>query len=152
MTARFGGEEFAVCLPDTNRQGAIMIAQRLRCSVIEVGESEAVPGLSTSIGICWVQAPVDMGIAFDIADRALYQAKLNGRDQVVLGGDEADPGLRSVLRKSVGCPQTEIWLADSRLTRGRGRAESARRGPGALCRWRALHSTFMPFALYGGEH
>ena len=88
LTARFGGEEFAVCLPDTGREDAMMIAQRLRRAVVEVGKSAAAPGLTTSIGICWTPSPIAMRRAFDIADGALYQAKLHGRDQVVL--DDAD--------------------------------------------------------------
>ncbi|MBB4121892.1 diguanylate cyclase [Martelella radicis] len=99
LTARFGGEEFAVCLPDTGREDAMMIAERLRRAVIEVGKSAAVPELTASIGICWTPSPVAMRKAFDSADRALYRAKLNGRNQVIV--DSIDVGGAAMLPPAV---------------------------------------------------
>lgn len=81
--ARFGGEEFILLLPDTDRQAAICLAERLRFQVhsIRVGEQQ----LSISLGISILGAGQSASFAwlFKQADLALYQAKHAGRDQVV---------------------------------------------------------------------
>lgn len=85
LVARFGGEEFAVCLPNSTKEQAAVIAQRIRRAISDVQKTKAVSGLSiaASVGVCWSEAALELEAAFDRADRALYQAKINGRDQVV---------------------------------------------------------------------
>lgn len=87
LTARFGGEEFAVCLPATDRQQTARIVERLLTAISEVGDREfdfrfTVTG---SVGVCWTEMPISMRTAFEVADSALYRAKANGRNQVVFG-------------------------------------------------------------------
>lgn len=81
--ARFGGEEFILLLPDTDRQAAICLAERLRTQVqsIRIGEHR----LTISIGISTLNVGQTASFAwlFKQADLALYQAKHAGRDQVV---------------------------------------------------------------------
>ena len=81
-TARYGGEEFAVVLPETNIAGAIAVAERIR----EHTAREQFPGrqITLSIGVAEFPEHGDAPQAVvAAADRALYQAKGDGRDRVV---------------------------------------------------------------------
>ena len=88
--ARYGGEEFAVILPHTSRDQAALLAERLRERVAErvfhVGASKAGLDLTVSAGVASLPPG---GTAQDLvlmADQALYVAKNNGRNRVVLAG------------------------------------------------------------------
>jgi diguanylate cyclase (GGDEF)-like protein len=70
--ARWGGEEFAVILPDTDNNGALKYAERTR-KVIE--KSEKCFGATVCIGVVTVNKPIDMDVILAKADTALYQAK-----------------------------------------------------------------------------
>ena len=83
LAARIGGEEFAVLLVETNKDGGFEVAERLRTAIrsLEIPRSG---GLTASFGVA--ECPSDAQTAAEIlkaADVALYQAKRNGRDQVV---------------------------------------------------------------------
>ena len=89
MTCRFGGEEFVVLLPKTATEGAMIAAEKLR-SVIEkeifTGEKESQPKgtLTLSLGVAsYPTDSSDMQNLLELADRALYKAKEQGRNQVV---------------------------------------------------------------------
>jgi diguanylate cyclase (GGDEF)-like protein len=81
---RYGGEEFIVLLPETSLQDAKAIAERICFHISEVTVSE-LPRYTVSIGVAVAQGG---GMAVDAllmeADRALYCAKENGRNQVHL--------------------------------------------------------------------
>ena len=89
--ARFGGEEFAVLLPETNRLGAAVMAQRIR-AVIEkeeiVVEGRQIP-VTVSIGVATLAAEEVESIdqLLNIADRRLYPAKNNGRNRICVSDD-----------------------------------------------------------------
>lgn len=77
--ARFGGEEFVVLLPDTDKHGALAVAEKLRHLV-----QEKIPGITVSIGVANHPEDVqEMEDMIDHADIALYEAKDGGRNQVV---------------------------------------------------------------------
>ena len=85
--ARYGGEEFVVLLPNTNNQGALAIAEQIRCAI----EKNTVSVAGTTIKYT-ISAGVYTHIADDVhnpevfterADKALYLAKQHGRNQVV---------------------------------------------------------------------
>lgn len=88
LVARFGGEEFCVVLPQADEVGAMLVARRFRmaierCVVNHQGTSLQV---TVSIGIATVPAkgPRETTLQlFERADRALYQAKAQGRNCVV---------------------------------------------------------------------
>ncbi len=85
---RYGGEEFALILPDTNAAGAHVVAERIRQSVEEMS-LVLVDGnhLKTTISIGVATRKTFSGVAEDIlseADQALYKAKQNGRNQTVI--------------------------------------------------------------------
>jgi diguanylate cyclase (GGDEF)-like protein len=83
LAARIGGEEFAVLLVETNKEGAFEVAERLRAA-IKALEIPRAGRVTASFGVA--ECPSDAQTAADIlkaADIALYEAKRNGRDQVV---------------------------------------------------------------------
>ncbi len=85
VPCRYGGEEFAVLLPDTPIEGGKIFAERLRRAVEEL--SFDFDGTSIrctiSIGIAtFPEAAGDKRPLIDIADRALYMAKESGRNNV----------------------------------------------------------------------
>lgn len=82
---RVGGEEFAVLLPDTDAGGAAMAAERLR-SAVEASGNDAINGrhLTVSIGAASLRAGESLDQLLVRADSALYTAKLEGRNRVVL--------------------------------------------------------------------
>jgi diguanylate cyclase (GGDEF)-like protein len=89
MVARFGGEEFIVILPNTDREGAKVAGERL-CKRIEKLQiphaySSAAPVVSISIG-CATMSPllddIDPSVLINAADSRLYLAKDHGRNRV----------------------------------------------------------------------
>lgn len=87
---RFGGEEFVVILPGLQRDKVIEVAERL-CEVIRIQTAERLahkdlPGVTVSIGVALLAAGHSGRELIAEADRALYQAKHAGRDQVVVAG------------------------------------------------------------------
>jgi diguanylate cyclase (GGDEF)-like protein len=83
LAARIGGEEFAVLLVETNKVGGFEVAERLRASIKSLELPQA-GGITASFGVA--ECPSDAQTAPEIlkaADVALYEAKRNGRDQVV---------------------------------------------------------------------
>ena len=83
MMARFGGEEFAVILPNTQQEGALVLAARLANAV--AANTGAAEGLTLSIGIAAKSPELlnrDRFVA--IADEALYRAKSAGRNRIVV--------------------------------------------------------------------
>lgn len=83
--ARYGGEEFAVVLPDTTRQGAEIVAQRIR-KAVEDFDWKLRP-ITVSVGVATTTTMADSMTIVERADKALYQAKRNGRNCVVLVDD-----------------------------------------------------------------
>lgn len=80
--ARFGGEEFLALLPDTDREGAQVMAEKLRAQV-EASPLEPVGRVTLSIGLALIKVgDTDPEAALRRADAALYRAKGAGRNRV----------------------------------------------------------------------
>ena len=93
--ARFGGDEFALILPQAPADGALLVAERLRRRIEEIVIS-GFGNLTTSIGIA--SFPVHGGTRTDLfraADAALYAAKRAGRNCVRVASDPADLDVNS---------------------------------------------------------
>ena len=82
FVGRYGGEEFVVLLPNTDREGAANIADRVRRTIVEIDVLED-RRVTASLGVAQFpdDAP-DPTRLIRCADRALYKAKANGRDRV----------------------------------------------------------------------
>ena len=95
LVARYGGEEFAVLLPDTDAAGCRNIAEQVRAEIQQLGIahlSNAPLGLVTvSIGAAAVrpgtEKDADGSVLIEAADRALYEAKRLGRNNVVTSAE-----------------------------------------------------------------
>jgi len=89
--ARFGGEEFAILMPETNRLGAAVLGERIR-SAIEKETMQSggkVIPVTVSIGIVTLAAEEVESIdqLLSIADRRLYMAKNSGRNRICISDD-----------------------------------------------------------------
>jgi diguanylate cyclase (GGDEF)-like protein len=96
LLSRYGGDEFAILLPETGLEGATEVAEKIRRVVeatIVKNEGKTIH-LTASVGLAshdparsadWMQL-------LDEADKALYQAKAKGRNRVVLWDKEAQQG------------------------------------------------------------
>jgi len=85
--ARTGGEEFLVLLPCTDLQGAALAAERLLAHLRQhpITLAGVAVQATASIGIAQVmEGDADVAAALTRADRALYRAKTEGRDRLVL--------------------------------------------------------------------
>jgi diguanylate cyclase (GGDEF)-like protein len=90
--ARWGGEEFCVLLPRCDEEGALHLAERLRTSVAEGSAAEGEEPVTVSIGIALVDtAHETLAQTLARADRALYKAKRDGRDRVVVATTRPAP-------------------------------------------------------------
>jgi diguanylate cyclase (GGDEF)-like protein len=84
LFARIGGEEFVVLLPETDTALALTIAERLRAS-LRMDISDKIDPMSVSIGVVELaEQDSTLDDLLRYADQALYQAKEEGRDRVVL--------------------------------------------------------------------
>jgi diguanylate cyclase (GGDEF)-like protein len=94
IVSRYGGEEYAVIFPNTEREQAFLTIERIR------GEIAALPSLSDGVRSVEAHVTISGGIAafpidatdegelFRKADEALYRAKVSGRNKISLAYDE----------------------------------------------------------------
>lgn len=83
IAARYGGDEFALILPDTSKLGTTVKAERLRAGVEKLKFARA-PAQTISVGIANFPSDADSPSGLvEAADRALYVAKRRGRNRIV---------------------------------------------------------------------
>ena len=90
LAARYGGEEFAVILPSTDLKGGLIIAERLRALVEDLDltspKASILQSITISLGIVSIaygEKNTTPKLLIDQADKALYQAKKQGKNRVV---------------------------------------------------------------------
>ncbi|HEV7634517.1 MAG TPA: diguanylate cyclase [Bradyrhizobium sp.] len=82
--ARYGGEEFAVLLPGFSEAAAVAVAETIRLKVQQWSDGPMVSTVSIGIASLTPSATTDWSMLVKAADRALYAAKANGRNQSIL--------------------------------------------------------------------
>ncbi|NQV49379.1 MAG: diguanylate cyclase [Candidatus Marinimicrobia bacterium] len=88
LASRYGGEEFCIVLPETSSAGAVKIAELVRKNVnalkLEHSTSPVAKMVTLSLGVATVipEQGSQPSVLLEAADRALYQAKGNGRNRV----------------------------------------------------------------------
>jgi diguanylate cyclase (GGDEF)-like protein len=88
LSARWGGEEFAIALPGADVEQAVIVSQRVRAAISELRVSTPAGDLlscTASIGIAERgDADETLDELFSRADRAMYRAKQSGKNRVML--------------------------------------------------------------------
>ncbi len=83
FVARYGGEEFVIVLPETDTEGALILAERIREAI--AGHEWKQRAITVSVGVASLQLSTpDPALMIEEADKALYLSKQNGRNQVTL--------------------------------------------------------------------
>jgi diguanylate cyclase (GGDEF)-like protein len=88
IIGRLGGDEFLIMLPETDKQNALIYAEKLRRRIQQktVAFNDSSIGMTVSIGVSTFESDADINRIEDLlhqADTALYQAKRKGRNQIV---------------------------------------------------------------------
>lgn len=93
IPCRYGGEEFTLILPDTDATTAVARAERIREAVAALRvahEGKPLSAVTASIGVAvFPQHQAELEPLMEAADAALYRAKAEGRNQVVLAAAQA---------------------------------------------------------------
>ncbi|AXH09689.1 hypothetical protein CP960_09545 [Malaciobacter halophilus] len=80
---RWGGEEFLVLLPETNIQGAIKVAEKIRLAIEDFKSDEIPKSITASFGVTTLHEGDNEEEFIKKADMALYKAKKEGRNRVI---------------------------------------------------------------------
>jgi len=86
IAARYGGEEFVIVLPETELEGALAVAERVRDGVAairvpDLGENKVVATVSVGVSAFPMHAASALRL-LESADAAMYRAKRSGKDRV----------------------------------------------------------------------
>lgn len=93
LVSRWGGEEFLLMLPETDRQGALVVAEKVLASVREALPKAGLHGLKLgmSIGVTEYRPGQTLDACIKAADEAMYHAKSLGGDRALCMPEEAPP-------------------------------------------------------------
>ncbi|MCP4597000.1 GGDEF domain-containing protein [Neptuniibacter sp.] len=89
LPVRFGGEEFAILLPGTNKEAAAAIAEQIRSKIQAIRikqkkSGEVISSITASFGVSQLISGEEAEQLVERTDKALYKAKDSGRNQVVV--------------------------------------------------------------------
>jgi diguanylate cyclase (GGDEF)-like protein len=86
VAARYGGEEFALILPESTLPAALVVAERIRHSILEqpirAADGQILPSITISLGVAESEEGITPEQLTERADSKLYQAKNAGRNRV----------------------------------------------------------------------
>jgi diguanylate cyclase (GGDEF)-like protein len=97
VAARYGGEEFVILVPEIDKDPAIIVADRIRTEISRSAVVDPRTGtarqITVSLGVAtFPRDGQDGDILLELADKALYAAKLAGRDRVCAAGPANEAG------------------------------------------------------------
>lgn len=87
VVGRWGGEEFLIIAPGSDKQAGMHLAERIRCLIEKIDLSEIEESITASFGVGGLIDQQDRDQLVNVADMALYQAKEAGRNCVVVGSE-----------------------------------------------------------------
>ena len=92
IVGRYGGEEFVIILRNSSLTSSSEIAERIRRHIEEspIHLQNTAINITVSLGLCIARAGDNVDSLLDRTDHALYQAKNNGRNRVVVYNDDVD--------------------------------------------------------------
>lgn len=101
LAARYGGEEFVAILPDTDLDGALIVAETIRRAIqakelLKRSTNEKLGRITASFGVATYRAKDTPALLIERADRCLYAAKHAGRNRVI--GEMELPALQAKRR------------------------------------------------------
>lgn len=85
IIARWGGEEFIVILPHTERERAVEIAERIKVQILSIEHDDMIGKVTASFGVTAFIIGDDMKSIINRADQQLYAAKYQGKNRVAAG-------------------------------------------------------------------
>jgi len=99
VVARFGGEEFVILLPEIDKQGGALVAEKIRTKLalypFHGRERQPNGQLTVTVGLAAYPYDSDNGLELvDVADRALYVGKRQGGNRVVLASEQTQGPLQ----------------------------------------------------------
>jgi diguanylate cyclase (GGDEF)-like protein len=105
LACRFGGEEFAVVLPETDRLGALAVGERVRRAVERNFASKPIQGRAVAMTLsggvaAYPDDGADAKALIARADQALYLAKTRGKNRVIMHFNEQRRDVRYPVRES----------------------------------------------------
>lgn len=103
MAARWGGEEFVITFPSTDREGSHNVAERVRAAVEAMQVEDPTRGrvpVTASIGVATWMPGESLDTLVEAADRAMYASKTGGRNRVTVASPPATP----ILSRSLPVP------------------------------------------------
>jgi diguanylate cyclase (GGDEF)-like protein len=95
LTARFGGEEFVVLLPDTGSKACEVVAERIRKAVgrmtVASGSDKPLPQITVSVGVAvYPDHGAELEEILQASDKALYESKRAGRNRTTIYVEETE--------------------------------------------------------------
>ncbi|MBP6881531.1 MAG: GGDEF domain-containing protein [Candidatus Pacebacteria bacterium] len=84
LVCRWGGEEIVVALPSLPSEKAVKVAEKVRQAIAKLSFSPTDLRVTTSVGVATTKWRIPQGDLITQADRAVYEAKTNGRNRVVM--------------------------------------------------------------------
>jgi diguanylate cyclase (GGDEF)-like protein len=101
FAGRYGGEEFLILLPDTDSEGALDTAEKLRAAIETIDVPQVDRTITASLGVAtYPTDALDSDTLVRMADRALYAAKGAGRNRVELAMPSSEAADQAELTSS----------------------------------------------------